>query len=493
VSRARTILAWLMLMAVSVGTVLLGCSPAATPTPTSRPEPTKAAEQATQAPAAKATEAPQFDWQRNAGANVNLILVKHPLSESLIGMMPKFEELTGITVGYEILAEEEYFDKVPVALSAETGEYDVFMTGAQLTWPQGKAGWLEPLDGYLNDPTKTDLEAYDIDDFFLPLLKANRWTGETGTGVGEGTQWAIPVQVECFLTAYLADLFEKYGLEPPATLDDLYNAAVTLREGEGGDFYGIVEEGIRASAMVANCFLPCAASYCDTAMPDLDIVSGEFKCVYNQLGMVEAADLYTRMMREAGPPGWQSITWYDAKGLFTTGQYGMIVDSDFFAASYEDVETSSVAGKVKYAIPPAKPGRAPRTSVWTWALGLCAQSKSKDAAWYFIQWASSPDVMLVGTRDYKNFNPPRKSVWNHPDVVAMTAEWGMGTYREAVGETMDKYAEILQSPHAEGQYVGDRWAEALHAIYDGTPAQAALDEAAADVDEHLAAMNVVPD
>ena len=43
--------------------------------------------------------------------------------------MPKFKELTGIDVKYELTPEENYFDKVTTQLSAGTGVPDVFMTG----------------------------------------------------------------------------------------------------------------------------------------------------------------------------------------------------------------------------------------------------------------------------------------------------------------------------------------------------------------------------
>ena len=105
---------------------------------------------------------PTIDWMKYKGTKLNLILNKHPYSESLIGLLPDFENATGIKVSYEILAEEEYFEKLRLELSTGTGQYDVFMTGPMLEWEYTAAGWLEPLDPYMNDPAKTDAAFWKV-------------------------------------------------------------------------------------------------------------------------------------------------------------------------------------------------------------------------------------------------------------------------------------------------------------------------------------------
>jgi multiple sugar transport system substrate-binding protein len=135
---------------------------------------------------------PTIDWMKYKGTELSLILNKHPYSESLIGLLPDFEAKTGMKVKYEILAEEEYFQKLRLELSTKSGQYDVFMTGPMLEWEYSSAGWLEPLDPYLSDATKTDQKAYNPDDLFPALMAANRWNGSVGSGMGEGHQWPSP-------------------------------------------------------------------------------------------------------------------------------------------------------------------------------------------------------------------------------------------------------------------------------------------------------------
>lgn len=437
-------------------------------------------------------QTPSVDWMKYKGTELSLILNKHPYSESLIGLIPDFEAKTGMKVKYDILAEEEYFQKLRLELSTGTGQYDVFMTGPMLEWEYAPAGWLEPLEGYLSDPTKTDMEYYKPDDLFPALMAANRWNMNIGSGVGEGSQWAIPVMVETYVTPYRADLVEKYGLKTPTTLDDVHDLAIAMREKEGGEFYGIVTRGLKTMATVATGYVSTIMSYMETPNPDLDIVDGKLKAVVNQPKIVEATEKWVDAIKKAGPPGWTTVTWYDGKELFASGQYGMYPDCDFFAYSYENPETSQVAGKVKYIPSPHPADGKPATGLWTWALAMSAASKNKDAAWLLIQFASSPDALLNGTVKFSNYNPTRKSVWEHPDVVKVTEAWGQGTYRDAVTQNME-VARVAWTPTTAFNAIGDRWAQALHEIWTGDKtAQQAMDDAAADIDTIVETEGLVP-
>jgi multiple sugar transport system substrate-binding protein len=73
----------------------------------------------------------------------------------------------------------------------------------------------------------------------------------------------------------------------------------------------------------------------------------------------------------------------------------------------------------------------------------------KDAAWLFMQWATSKPVLLKATTDFQNWNPSRQSVWEHPDVVKMSEAWGNGAFREVVTKNRD-YAQI---PFAVSPYL----------------------------------------
>jgi len=436
---------------------------------------------------------PAIDWKKYEGTQLSVILNKHPYSESLIGLLPDFEKATGMKVNYEILAETEYFEKLRLELSTGTGQYDVFMAGPMTCWEYASANWLEPLEPFLNDPAKTDQAAYNVNDFYPALMAANQWNLNVGSGIGEGHQWAIPVMVETYVIPYRADLVEKHGLKAPVTLPDMHDLAIALREKEGGDFYGVVTRGLKTMPTIATGFLSTMTSYAETPYADLQVVDGKWKAVVNQPSLVKATEMWIDMIKKAGPPGWTSITWYDGMQLFASGQYGMYPDCDFFAATYENPETSKVAGKVKYALSASNPDGEPASALWTWALAMSSASKNKDAAWYLIQYATSPEALATATVEFRNYNPTRKSVLESEAVDAVIGKWGDGTYKQAISENLAKYARLGWTPQPDAMPLGDRWAQALHEIWSGQKtAQQALDDAAVDIEDMLERDGIVP-
>ena len=103
------------------------------------------------------TSAQEFNWRAFEGTSLKLLLNQHPYQQALVGELSKFTELTGIEVTYDVVPEQNYFDKVTIDLSAgQSSTYDVFMTGAYMIWQYAPAGWMEPLEPYINDPAKTN-------------------------------------------------------------------------------------------------------------------------------------------------------------------------------------------------------------------------------------------------------------------------------------------------------------------------------------------------
>ena len=79
-----------LLGAGTAGAALTACVPAA---PASAPA---AADEG-------AAEMATFDWQRYAGTELRYVGETQPLSDHVLSILPKFEEMTGIKVNTEIL------------------------------------------------------------------------------------------------------------------------------------------------------------------------------------------------------------------------------------------------------------------------------------------------------------------------------------------------------------------------------------------------------
>ncbi|GAI02270.1 unnamed protein product, partial [marine sediment metagenome] len=117
--------------------------------------------------------------------------------------------------------------------------------------------------------------------------------------------------------------------------------------------------------------------------------------------------------------------------------------------------------------------------LWFWSLGMNAASYNKDAAWLFMQWATSQPVMLQSLLQYQNWNPPRESVWENPDVIAVSEKWA--NYRAVVEESR-KYTKV---PHAVNPQVfavlDTWWGNVQEAILGEATAKEALDRSAEEM------------
>jgi len=93
---------------------------------------------------------------------------------------------------------------------------------------------------------------------------------------------------------------------------------------------------------------------------------------------------------------------------FAEGKAAFWLDMGVGQSSLEDPSFSKVAGKVGYA--PAPVGKAGLKGYgWTWLLGMPAAAKNKEAAWYFLQWATSKEVFRKGLMAV---GAPRESIVN---------------------------------------------------------------------------------
>jgi multiple sugar transport system substrate-binding protein len=417
-----------------------------------------------------------FDWKRFSGSEVHLILNKHPYTESLLPLIPEFQELTGITVPEPlIMPEGEFFEKLRLDLSTGAGEFDVFMTGPETHWAYDDAGWTEPLDPFLADTSMTSPD-YDVDDLFPNLMNANRWNLTLGSGIGEGNLWAIPVMVETYAQVYRYDVYQELGIEPGKTIEEWRDAN---KKATSDTMKGIIVRGSRGDGITGTGFISIVRGY---GGRDFD---ENLECQINSPEGVHVAEQYCASVKESGPTGWANVTWYEGQESFANGSYAQYTDCDFFTALYEDPDKSQVVGKVGLAPVPHAPDRDPFTHLWTWALGMSTKAHDKNASWFFIQWATMKDQLLNATVKGQNYNPTRASVFNDPAVQKIMGNWGNGTYLPTVVDNLSKYAHEGWTPEPENVFLTTRWDQALQDIWSGEPAQSALDKAKAEIDAHM--------
>jgi len=416
------------------------------------------------------TSAQEFNWRAFEGTSLKLLLNQHPYQQALVGELPKFTELTGIDVTYDVVPEQNYFDKVTIDLSAgQSSTYDVFMTGAYMIWQYAPAGWMEPLEPYINDPAKTNPD-YDFEDIFPDLRNSEMWNLQPGRqNLGQGSQYAIPWGFETNALMYRKDLLEKHNLKVPTTLDELVDTAKKLKELEP-EMAGIVVRGSLNWATIHPGYMTMYSSYGCKDYDDNMIPQMNSDCA------VEVTSKWADMVRSAGPEAWTTYTWYQAGSDFGAGKAAMLFDADILGYFQNQPGTApeGVLGNIAWAPGPLGPDGKLRTNIWIWSLAMNAGSKNKDAAWMFLQWATGKDFLTTAAVDYTMVDPVRKSIWDNPDFQAKLGE--QTDYQETFNTIMSNDAKIQFTPQPLFFETTTEWAQALQDIYAGADTKQRLDQ-----------------
>jgi multiple sugar transport system substrate-binding protein len=430
-----------LMATVSSGAIVLlalaACAPAEAPSTTEE----TATSEAIEVPAEFQNG---IDWRQFEGETLDLGAQTHPWMNAMEELIPQFEELTGITVNYELLGEDVAVTQIQQQLSAGSPTPDVYMVNA--IGQAAASGWLESLDGYINNPELTDPEWYDVEGIFPAARDFATFDGEL---------LAMPITAEVQVLFVRNDLVAT----PPSTVDELLESAKAVTS---GDVYGFSSRGIGTGSEtpwpLGGFTFSAGGQYLDeNGQP-----------VLNNPENVAALEAYAELIQEVAPPGAAGWAWAENLAAMEAGTLAMWTDSSGFApglnAQYGDslriVPLPSIDGS---SVP----------NVWFWTIGINSKSEKKDAAWLFVQWATSTPV-TIGSQVHV--------------TTARAAAWADEAANEAIG--LEKAAAIsgilaaadsrpmaLAWQNGNWPAVADALARAANAVISGSDAQTELDAA----------------
>jgi len=350
-----------------------------------------------------------INWRQFEGVEIRLLMNKHPFTTFIEPKLPEFVGKTGIKVIMEVFPEDQFRDKRLIELNAG-GKVDGFMImPGQAKLHYWKAGWLAPLEGYMTDPDLTEIKEWDLGDFFAGPMKGARI---------EGHQIGVVINAESSLLSYRKDLFERFKVKVPETMEELEAAAkfFQLKVVDGKEMVGITLRGKSAAAtsQFVGFLYSFGGSWTD-ADGNANIASPE---------SINAFDFYGKLLREYGPKGSTMYHWAEATSTFMDGTAAMIFDANVFKSLYENPAESKVAGKVGYTTIPTGPGgKLPHVSNWSLAVSGTATPECQKATWLFIQWATNKENVLGSF--LSGVPAGRESSWNNPAFVSTdkTPDW----------------------------------------------------------------------
>ena len=304
-------------------------------------------------------------------STIKVTLTTHPWTDAIEKLIPKFEAETGIKVDLTVYTRDQLDVKSNVQLNAGSSDLDVFMYNTLQAGPlYVQNGWMADLSKFIKDDP-----SFGWSDF---------QAGPREASTIDGKIYGVPINTDAGILFYNKKLLDAAGVAVPTTLKDLMAAAKALNK---DGVAGIVMRG--KLAQLVSPFSGFLYSYGG------DFTDKSGNATLDTPEAIEAYKTYGSLLKDYGPKGVTDMGWPQAVPLFTSGKAAMYIDADSLFINMTDPAQSSIADSVGYASVPAGPAGSVTFNVPAWGLGINQGSKNKDAAWKFIEWASSKATTLI--------------------------------------------------------------------------------------------------
>lgn len=382
-----------------------------------------------------------MSWLRDVGrpfrgTTLKLATESTPPSNAIATQLKQyFEEASGIRIEIEVLPLEQVLQKLTLDVASSLGTYDLYYIDQ--SWAASfSRDVFDPREQYADKPDLA-MPNYNMDDFLPALVDGiakyeDRWVG-------------VPYDIPIFIMIYRKDIYERFGLKPPTTLDQLYQNSKIITDEMGPNMYGT------AGQMKSGHY----SLECDwTAWlwgHGGSIFGPDGKFTGNDAEGLAAMDYWTKLEKTM-PPGVHGWTWDGQGQAVAQGVAASMLSWGEFFPYFDDPKATKVSGLCEAIVPP-QPVKRLRTVNQTGygeipgvghqggsSLAVSRYSKSPDAAWVFMQWATCADTQALITTLGGGTGPTRTSVYDDPRVKG-NARVGAGTTRhlDVVRETIAKH------------------------------------------------------
>jgi multiple sugar transport system substrate-binding protein len=347
--------------------------------------------------------AQQFNWKKHQGETVTFLSSNHPWANAVLKHKAEFEALTGITIKFDTYQEQQMRQRLVTVMNAKSSEIDVFMSLPSREGEQfARAGWYADLTGFLKNSTAKD---YDFADFAPGLLAPLRSGGKLN---------GIPLNIEAPVIFYRKDIFKKCGVTMPSRLEGLPAVAAKLKSCQPS-MAPWTTRGLKSAVpyTYAGFLHNFGGDYLDKNRKPA-LCSKEAQ---------EATTVYADLLKNYGPPGAINNNFYQNVSLYHEGKAVMAFDAS--NELHRVVEGGAWLHETGVSLLPGSARNQP--VLIGWGVSISAYSKRPEAAWYFVQWATSP--AMQAKLALEDIAPPRNKLANDPafkkwiDAEPVRREW----------------------------------------------------------------------
>jgi len=320
-------------------------------------------------------------------------------------------------------------------VAASGGQYDVVMIGPNDIASWAKNGWIKDLTAdAAADPS------YDVGDLLKPISDA------LSSG---GKLYAVPFYGESSFMMYNKAMFTAAGVTMPAnpTWDQIAALADKLNNPSKGVsgicLRGLTGWGDNLAALdtVVNTF---GGQWFDTS----------WKAHLTDPAFEAATNFYVNLVKKDGEKGAGQDSFNECLNLIEQGKTAMWYDATVAAATI-DATGSPIVGNVGFAPAPVNKTAAAGW-LWSWALALEGASKNQQAAWAFMDWATSKSYIAYdAAQNGWAAVPPgtRTSTYQNPSYQAAAKDFAALTLSQINSVNVDQPG-VAPQPVPGVQYVG---------------------------------------
>lgn len=307
------------------------------------------------------------------GTEITIAAHAHPSVEAFRKMDADFTALTGIKVNWDIMEQTSLKNKQLLDHTSNTRIYDIMLVDPFAQAEFVDKGVIAPLNDMLGDENLVP-GWFDYDDIVPAYSAVDNFGGDV---------YGIPVAGETRFLGYRTDLFEKYGKQPPTTMDEFIELAEFFN-GKEPDLYGVAmraQRGIHFTSGLMSIMYTMTDGFIDqsSGQPTMDDPS-----------MVAALQYYVDLL-SYGPPDVANYTHEEALSAFSSGRTAMWFDATAIAPRLLDPAQSQISDVVAFTTPPdGDKGEA--AAIAGWRMALAANSKAPTAAMAFMTYLASKEM-----------------------------------------------------------------------------------------------------
>ena len=317
-------------------------------------------------PAMAITPGKPFD-----GQEINVLAVQSSQFAAHEKRVPEFTKATGIKVNYIYVPFVALRERLTSEMAGQSNDFDM-VTAMDVWIPPLVDNYLAPIDDRVKE---RNIDLSDYPDAFMR-------SGLYPTGL-----YGLPIRCHVQLLWYRKDLFEKAGLQPPETWEEVGTSGKTIQD-QNPDVAGVTipySQKDGQNLMVWYNFLWGAGG---------DLFDADMNPIFASDAGVKATEDFTAyiLKDKITPPGAASFNEADSTTNFFQGKAAMVPVWWHVYNRLALPDTMIKKEQVGFKTLPHYEGKESTTYTNNWIYGLNGLSKKQDAAMEFMQFICGADV-----------------------------------------------------------------------------------------------------